>query len=524
MLLNVRVISLMRHVTILHVCFITVVECLVVERLGGVRLVHFQLVDLSGRSCVRVRCCVRGRCCVRSRCCVWGVHVMLGVACSIVCELLGIYVLMLWVAVMCEGVICVTDRLKLTFSIVVRITSVLYSVCRVADQRSVIPVSINIGRVVDWGFDGCSNVMSSCVDNRGLISHSSVLGSLMDYGSVVRDLVHDGCVVRGLLHSCCMMRGLVRGCYVMRSLVRGCCVMRGLVRCCLMRCLVRCCLLRCLVRCCLMCFFLFKMCEVWGIVHDSNVVRNLMNDSDMVWGLVDNGSVVCHFVDNLVVQRVCMGKAIVVVHLEDKVTILNIYLTCHEERGVVLETPIVAGVPFFSVERVEVIPPFQIELFLILIIIVDLDKVILGIPRHLSVIEKEVPGVPARSPEVHHQLSGHVEEVHVLLTLALAHKLVIDVPADVVRGPFDGVSEPISARVESSGVIVVLLTVLPDNVHGEGVFSHRWHDLNIDLVPAMRPILCRIGEERLDSAHFHGVLHLSYEFTVVEPFLRTDFT
>ena len=81
MLIDVCVISLMRHVTIVHVCVINVVDCLVVDMLGGVRLVHFKLVDLSGRCCVR------------------GVPVMLGVACSIVCEMLCFYVLMLRVAV-----------------------------------------------------------------------------------------------------------------------------------------------------------------------------------------------------------------------------------------------------------------------------------------------------------------------------------------------------------------------------------------------------------------------------------------
>ena len=51
-------------------------------------------------------------------------------------------------------------------------------------------------------------------------------------------------------------------------------------------------------------------------------------------------------VDDLVVKGELASMSIVIVHLEDKVTILDVDLARHEERRVVLETPVVTGVPF----------------------------------------------------------------------------------------------------------------------------------------------------------------------------------
>ena len=96
-------------------------------------------------------------------------------------------------------------------------------------------------------------------------------------------------------------------------------------------------------------------------------------------------------VDNLVVLWVSASVTIVVVHLEDKAAILNIDLAGHEEGGVVLESPVVTGVPFFRIESVEVISPFQVEFLLVLIVIIDLDEVVFSIPWHLSVVEIVVP-------------------------------------------------------------------------------------------------------------------------------------
>ena len=96
-------------------------------------------------------------------------------------------------------------------------------------------------------------------------------------------------------------------------------------------------------------------------------------------------------VDNLVVLWVSASVTIVVVHLEDEAAILNIDLAGHEEGGVVLESPVVTGVPFFRIESVEVISPFQVEFLLVLIVIIDLDEVVFSIPWHLSVVEIVVP-------------------------------------------------------------------------------------------------------------------------------------
>ena len=229
-------------------------------------------------------------------------------------------------------------------------------------------------------------------------------------------------------------------------------------------------------------------------------------------------------VNDLVVVGELASVAIVVVHLEDEVSILNVDLAGHEEGGVVLEAPVVAGVPLLGVEMVEVVSPLQVEVLFLNIIVVHLNEVVLGVPGHLSVVEVVVPWRPHGSPEVHHELSGHVEEVHILGTLGLAHELVVHEPAHVVRGPLDGVSEPVAAGVEASGVVVVLSTISPDDVHGERIVGDGGHNLDIDFVPAVGPVLGRVGEEGLHSAHLVGVLHLCHELSVREPLLRAHLT
>ena len=68
-------------------------------------------------------------------------------------------------------------------------------------------------------------------------------------------------------------------------------------------------------------------------------------------------------VDDLVVERELAGTAIVVVHLEDKVAILDIDLAGHEEGRVILEAPVVTGIPLLLIPFVEVISPAKLEVF-----------------------------------------------------------------------------------------------------------------------------------------------------------------
>jgi len=273
----------------------------------------------------------------------------------------------------------------------------------------------------------------------------------------------------------------------------------------------------------------------WGGVHGSSVMdrgSGLVHGGSMA-GL-DMGAIVVNgrgvvvntlgVVRGLVVRVEITHVAIVVVHLEDEAAILDVGLAAHEERRVVLEAPVVASVPLLLIEVLEVISPSQLELFSRLVVIVDLDIVVLGVPWHVSVIEVVIPWGPAGSPEVHHELSRHVQEVHVLSALSLSHEVVVDVPADVVRGPLDGVSVPIGVGVEASGVVVVLGAIPPDDIHAVGVLMDGGHELNVDLIPAVGPVLGRVCEKGLHSAHLARVLHFHDELAVVEPLLGANLT
>ena len=149
------------------------------------------------------------------------------------------------------------------------------------------------------------------------------------------------------------------------------------------------------------------------VMHGGGVVdRCFMGSSDMGAFVMHRGLVVrggvrnivlngCVMMRRLVVRIILTDMTIVIVHLQYEATIFNVGLASHEERRVVLKAPVVAGVPLFGVKVVEVVLPAELEVFRGHVVIVDLDKVVLGFPWHVSIIEVVVPGRPSRRPEVH---------------------------------------------------------------------------------------------------------------------------
>ena len=147
--------------------------------------------------------------------------------------------------------------------------------------------------------------------------------------------------------------------------------------------------------------------------------------------IVLNGRVMMR---RLVVRIILTDVTIVIVHLQDEATILKVGLASHEKRRVALKAPVVTGVPVLGVKVVEVVLPAELEVLGGHVVIVDLNKVVLGFPWHMRIIDVVVPGRLDRRPEVHQKLSRHVEDVIILGTLALAYELIVDVSNDIVRG------------------------------------------------------------------------------------------
>ena len=264
-----------------------------------------------------------------------------------------------------EGVVRGTDLLKLVLSVVMWVAvvaSMLFLVCRVADQRGVILVDVGVGlsgtvlrnegRLVrsfwhSWVVVGRLNWV------RLLGSLSGVLGGLFLLLKVRQvgwhRVLFDHLGVLGGLVIDSGSRGVVRCCWNASSVGRGC---SGVLL-------------------CLLVILLLEVAEVGYVVHDGGVVGGVVNewvvdDGGSVYdrGVMDNGGSVDGggVVDdglmnnnvmvrllrvlNLMVHGVSPGRTIVVVHLKDEAAILNIHLAGHEEGRVVLESPVVAGVPF----------------------------------------------------------------------------------------------------------------------------------------------------------------------------------
>ena len=244
-----------------------------------------------------------------------------------VMELMGLGMLVLWVAVVGLAV-SVAGILELVLRVVVGVASLFL----VVDKGSIVSMAVNI-----------------------LVMHGSLVRGLEVRCLVVRGFVASSFVACGLVVRVLVVRGLNVGSLVVRSLNVGCLVMRdnnGVRSLSVMRSL--------------------NVGSLLGKGHNvgSFVMRGLMRSlgsmsrglmrslggmmSLNVMGVFVEGLLV---VDHLVVEREVTGVAIVVIHLKDEVTILDVDLARHEEGGVVLEAPVIAGVPLLGIERVEVVSP-----------------------------------------------------------------------------------------------------------------------------------------------------------------------
>ena len=260
LLFNVRVVSIVLWVTIVHVCVLSVVESLVVC-MSGIVLVLADLAVLSDWCRVLVilvnllEMLGIGLSIIFD--CLVVVRLVISLAITVL-EMLSFSILMLWVAVVwvaVEVVVCMADSLKLMLRVVMRIAS-LFSVLVVADQRGIVPVDVHV-------------VMRCLVDNsvmRGFMDNSSVMRSLVD-NSVMRSLVDNSSVMRGFMDNSGVMWGLVDNSSVMRS-------------------------------------FLDESSEMSGLMNGS-VMRNFMDSSMMRSLMGDNGVMRC-LVDNSCVMRCCV--------------------------------------------------------------------------------------------------------------------------------------------------------------------------------------------------------------------------
>ena len=120
------------------------------------------------------------------------------------------------------------------------------------------------------------------------------------------------------------------------------------------------------------------------------------------------------------------------------------------------------------VELVEVIPPIELELITIDIILIHLDVVVEDVPGHICGVEACTPAMEGRSPEVHPQRLRLVHELD-RLTIVWGHMTLlntIDAERDVLGGPSHLVGVPIVGDRDILGVPVLLGLVVPVAVDG----------------------------------------------------------
>ena len=215
-----------------------------------------------------------------------------------------------------------------------------------------------------------------------------------------------------------------------------------------------------------------------------------------------------------------------VVHLEDKVSVLNVGLVLTKSAAVLLEALVVTLHPAAVIEGVKVVFPVEVEATSRVVILLHLDIVVLSIEGHAVVAEVVAPSFEGRSPEVHVEGLALSEESNVCTFLLSAHHVAVDEPLDVRGGPLDHVVVPFSAGLEASAVGMVLLLVLPDDVHAHRVGADGGDQLDVDLVPAfVSPVgSIPVGEEGGDCAHLVMALHTRAEATVLECLVGPNFS
>jgi hypothetical protein len=179
---------------------------------------------------------------------------------------------------------------------------------------------------------------------------------------------------------------------------------------------------------------------------------------------------------------------VVGLHLEDKVSLVNVGLRSAESSAVGVEGGVVALVPSVCVEGSEVVPPVEVEAIGLGVVGVGFDVVVKKVPGHVFSVQTLAPGVESRSPEVHHDRLCLVGKLDGGIVFGdSAHLLVVDGPGDVVGSPGHLVDVPLVLRVKRLLVVVGLslcFAITVDHVHGEGVLLYRRYNLDIELVPA----------------------------------------
>ena len=213
-----------------------------------------------------------------------------------------------------------------------------------------------------------------------------------------------------------------------------------------------------------------------------------------------------------------------VVHLQDKVAVIGVHLAGVEGCATASEGPIVGFQPATSIERVEVIFPVEVEATSLSVVRLNLDVVVVGVPRHASVAEVVAPACERGCPEIHHQDLWLVKEENVGCVLNVSHNISIETPRDVGGCPLDHVLVHVGMWLEGVGVLLVLLLPLPDNVRAERVISDRRDKLHVDFIPSLLgPVRASpVGKEGGDGAVLVSSLHTRGETTVSEGLVRLD--
>ena len=197
----------------------------------------------------------------------------------------------------------------------------------------------------------------------------------------------------------------------------------------------------------------------------------------------------------VIVGRLSQSFLSLGVHSEDKISVFDVGLAGHEKRGVVFEAPVVRRVPLGGVPRVEVISPPHVEITRVQIVVIHFDPVVFGEQGFVTSDLTFAPRLPRGGPEVHHNLRGELQKVYSVSVDSFADQVVIHVPGHIIGGPFEGVFLVLVLGVKRGHIVMILGPILPDNVQREGVLFDRRHNLKVKLIPPVRPVFNRVGEE-----------------------------
>ena len=167
---------------------------------------------------------------------------------------------------------------------------------------------------------------------------------------------------------------------------------------------------------------------------------------------------------SIVVVILVMGLMEVLLHgfhFQDQIASSGIGMIRVKDTAIGLKRPTLLF-PAILVKLVEVVPPQEVKLVLLIVIAVHFHIVKKHVPGHIFHSQISAPCVESGRPEVHFQVLRLVHELDclVIISVEITHLVTIQGKSDIVGRPLDLVGMPVTANLMMLACIGVIFYLI----------------------------------------------------------------